>query len=326
MRNQHLLRNWLILIGIVLSFVFVVKAYLAHLSSPVDSSSKTQAFVVQKGESVNSIAQRLQEQKIIRSAMVFKWELKASGKAGEIQAGDFKLSGAMSVDEVIKVLNSGSLDKWITLLEGWRVEEMAQKLNSELGIKNEDFVKEAKRYEGHLFPDTYLFNPDATAETIVATLRNNFDKKYDEGLQSQIQALGLSSDQGVILASIVEREGRSDKVRQMVASILLKRLKIGMGLNTDATIQYALGYQADEKSWWKRSLTKDDLKVDSPFNTYLYKGLPPKPICNPSLSSLKAVASADPQTPYLYYYHDSQGNSYYAKTLDEHNDNVANHP
>lgn len=112
----------------------------------------------------------------------------------------------------------------------------------------------------------------------------------------------------------------------MVASILLKRLKIDMGLNADATIQYALGYQPEEKSWWKRHLTAADLKIDSPYNTYLYKGLPPTPICNPSLSSLTAVANADPKTPYLYYYHDSEGNSYYAKSLDEHNANVTNHP
>ena len=99
-----------------------------------------------------------------------------------------------------------------------------------------------------------------------------------------------------------------------------------MGLNADATIQYILGYQPNEKSWWKRHLTRDDLKVPSPYNTYLYVGLPPTPICNPSLSSLTAVASADPSTPYLYYYHDSKGISHYGKTLDEHNQNVANYP
>lgn len=205
---------------------------------------------------------------------------------------------------------------------------MAAKLNSELGVSNSEFVKEAK--EGYMFPDTYLFNPQSTPTDIISILRNNFEKKYEANLQSRIKKLGLTSDEGVILASIVEREARSDEARRMVASILLKRLKIEMGLNADATIQYALipkgTINPPSFGWWKRNLTKEDLKIASPYNTYLYRGLPPGPICNPSLSALEAAASADPKTPYLYYYHDSKGNSYYAKTLEEHNQNVASYP
>lgn len=219
-------------------------------------------------------------------------------------------------------------EKRVTLIEGWRAEEMAVKLNQELGIKNTEFIKLAK--EGYMFPDTYMFDPNATPLDIVSILENNFEKKYDTALQSKIKKLGLSPDEGVILASIVEREARSDEVRRMVASILLRRLKIDMGLNADATIQYALipkgSIKPPESGWWKRHLSRDDLKIDSPYNTYLYKGLPPTPIANPSLSALKAVGNADPKTPYLYYYHDNKGNSYYAKTLEEHNQNVANYP
>ena len=177
-----------------------------------------------------------------------------------------------------------------------------------------------------MFPDTYLFPNDVTVEQIVKIMRDNFDKKYSQDLKAKVKAKGLTEDEGVILASIVEREARSDKVRTEVASILLKRFKIDMGLNADATIQYALGYQSGEKSWWKRHLTKEDLKIDSPYNTYLYRGLPPAPIANPGLSSLQAVANADPNTLYLYYYHDSKGNSFYGRTLEEHNQNVANNP
>jgi UPF0755 protein len=128
------------------------------------------------------------------------------------------------------------------------------------------------------------------------------------------------------LASLVEREGRSPQVRTEIAGILLKRYNMGMKLDLDATLQYALGYQPQEKSWWKRHLTRDDKEIDSPYNTYTHRDLPPTPICNPSLSSLEAVANANPKTPYLYYYHDSKGNSYYAKTLEEHSNNVNNHP
>lgn len=181
-----------------------------------------------------------------------------------------------------------------------------------------------------MFPDTYLFNPDVIASDIALTMKNNFNRKYDDELQNKIKKLGLTPSEGVILASIVEREGRSDEVRRMIASILLKRFKINMGINADATIQYAIVKKGSPASpadgWWKKSLTKDDLKINSPYNTYLHRGLPPAPISNPSLSSLQAVASADSGTPYLYYYHDSQGRSYYAKTLEEHNENVANYP
>lgn len=216
-----------------------------------------------------------------------------------------------------------SVQKKVTLIEGWRVEEMAARLNKELGIKNTDFIKLAD--EGYMFPDTYFFEENASASAVVQKLKNTFKVRYDSDLQAKIRKIGLTPEQGVILASIVEREARSDGVRQMVASILLKRFKIGMGLNADATIQYALGYQAAEGSWWKRHLTRDDLKVPSAYNTYLHAGLPPTPICNPSLSALEAVANAQ-ATPYLYYYHDSKGQSYYAKTLEEHNENVARYP
>lgn len=219
-------------------------------------------------------------------------------------------------------------EKRVTLIEGWRIEEMAVKLNQELGIKNKAFIDEAK--EGYMFPDTYMFDLKATPSEIVSILRANFEKKYDAKLKSKIQKLGLTTDEGVILASIVEREARSDEVRRMVASILLKRLNINMGLNVDASIQYALvpkgTINPPSFGWWKINLTADDKKIASPYNTYLYRGLPPAPISNPSLSSLQAVVSADPKTPYLYYYHDSKGNSYYAKNLEEHNQNVANNP
>lgn len=304
--------------------VLAANSYWSYLLSPVDINlTQKKAFVVYKGESTKDTADRLDKEGLIRSANAFTIYTKYFQSQGKVQAGRFKLSPSMSAEEILKELSLGVVDKWVTLLEGWRVEEMAEKLNKELGIKKEDFLKVAK--EGYMFPDTYLFPPDVTASQISGQMRANFDKKYDEELKKKILAQGLTAEEGVILASIVEREARSDEVRRMVASILLKRFKIGMGLNVDAAIQYALGYQEEDKGWWKRRLTKEDLKIDSPYNTYIHRGLPPTPISNPSLSSLKAVASAT-TTPFLYYYHDSQGNSYYAKTLEEHNKNVSNHP
>lgn len=295
----------------------------SQLAAVNPENTNYQSFVIREGESVQKIAGNLQDQGLIKSPRAFRLYVKNSGQTDKIQAGDFKLSPSMGAEEILKQLTSGVVDKWVTLLEGWRAEEMAEKLNKELGTANQEFIKKAK--EGYMFPDTYLFNPEANISDIVSRLENNFDKKYDEDLKAKIKKQGLTPEEGVILASIVEREARSDEARRMVASILLKRLDIGMGLNADATIQYALGYQSSEKSWWKKHLSKEDLKVDSLYNTYLYKGLPPTPISNPSLSSLQAVANAS-DTPYLYYYHDSKGVSHYSKTLEEHNSNVAKYP
>lgn len=302
--------------------------YQSYESSPVDKNAKIEIFVIKPGETPTDVAIRLQEEGVIRSSKVFLKEFKKQENQ-VIQPGDFKLSAAMTPQEVIEKLLAGSVDNRLTLLEGWRVEQMAQKIEKEMGILQQDFLAAAK--EGYMFPDTYFFNPDATVATIVGTMEGNFDKKYDVELKQKVKALGLTETQGVVLASLVEREGRSDKVRQEVASIMLKRLKMGMKLDIDATVRYAIDTQSYRANpaldkWWG-AITQDDYSgVKSPYNTYLNNSLPPAPICNPSLSSLKAVASADASTPYLYYYHDLQGNSYYARTLEEHIQNHVNHP
>ncbi|OGE15133.1 hypothetical protein A2111_01525 [Candidatus Daviesbacteria bacterium GWA1_38_6] len=293
-------------------------------TSPVSSDENARVIVIPKSEGISSIAKRLKDDNLIRSELTFKIYARQNNLASRIQAGSFKLSPSMSISEIANVLTSGTDDVWVTFIEGWRVEEMAEKLNGNLKIDNGQFLKLSK--EGYMFPDTYLFPKDAEVEYITETLQDNFNRKYADDLKKKIKAKGLTEKEGVILASLVEREGRSDKVRTEVAGILLNRLNIGMKLDVDATVQYALGYQQSEKSWWKRHITKDDKEIKSPYNTYKNPGLPPAPICNPSLSSLEAVANANPNTQYLYYYHDSKGNSHYGKTLEEHLENVANNP
>lgn len=318
------MKKFITLALIIVFIFFLARGWWGKQLGPLSSDTSPKVFVVTKGAGVSEIAKKLKENNLIRSELAFKLYVKQNNLASKLQAGSYKLSPSMSVSQILNALQSGSEDAWITLIEGWRVEEMAEKLNQELGIPKADFLKNAK--EGYMFPDTYLFPKQATVKYITDTLKNTFDARLTDELKSKIKSKGLTIEEGVILASIVEREGRSDNVRKMVASILLKRFNIDMVLNADATIQYALGYQKSEKSWWKRHLSRDDLKIESPYNTYLYAGLPPKPIANPSLSSLNAVANADPSTPYLYYYHDSKGSSYYGKTLEEHNQNVANYP
>lgn len=318
------MRKLIIFTIFIIIIIFIFHGWWDSQFSAVSSDKSTKNFVIPKGAGVSEIAKKLKTANLIKSDSAFKIYVSQNNLGSKLQAGSFKLSPSMSVAEIAKSLQSGSEDIWVTLIEGWRVEEMADKLNSELRIRTEEFLKLAK--EGYMFPDTYLFPREATVEYIVDTLRKTFDSRFSGELRQKIRSQGLTEAEGVILASIVEREARSDQARTEVAGILLKRLKIGMGLNADATAQYVLGYQQEEKSWWKRHLSKEDLRVDSPYNTYIHSGLPPGPICNPSLASLQAVANADPNTPYLYYYHDSKGNSFYAKTLEEHNANVANNP
>src|SRR3989338_4301436 len=322
------MKKTLILIIVLLVTFFLANGWWNSQLPSISIDKTTKVFVIAKGAKVTEIAGNLKKENIIRSELVFKIYVKQNNLTNKLQAGSYKLSPSMSTPEILTALQTGSEDIWITLIEGWRVEGMAQKLNGELRIDNGEFLKASK--EGYMFPDTYLFPKEATVEYIAGTLRKTFEARFTTELRSKIRSQGLTEDQGVILASIVEREARSDGVRKEVASILLKRFKIGMALNADATLQYALIHKGTinppEGGWWKRQLSREDKKIDSLYNTYLHSGFPPAPICNPSLSSLKAVADADPSTPYLYYYHDSKGNSYYGETLEEHNRNVSSYP
>lgn len=289
--------------------------------SPVDSADKTpELFVVQKGEGVKSIAFRLAGERLIRSSTGFFVLVKLMGIDDQLEAGDFRLNKSMSAKDIATELTHGTLDVWVTTLEGWRSEEIAQKINKDLDIPETEFLKYQK--EGYMFPDTYLLPRDASASAIVKIFRDTFDKKITDQMRIDAQKSGLTFDNVIILASIVEREGRTDSDRPVIAGILLQRLKARWPLQTDATIQYALGYQPLEKTWWKKNLSDSDKKIDSPYNTYRNPGLPPAPIANPGLASIKAVIYPT-ETGYWYYLHDKNGDVHYAATIEEHNENIA---
>lgn len=288
---------------------------------PVNSHDKTPVvFVVKEGESVKSIASRLDEQNLIRSSPAFFVLVKFMGIERDLQAGDFRLNRTMDAAAVAKELTHGMLDVWVTLLEGWRVEEMATKLAKELDIPEAQFLLYEK--EGYMFPDTYLIPRDASPAAVVEILLSNFEKKLTPQMREDAKKNGLTLPQVITLASIVEREGRTDEDRPVIAGILLKRLTAGWPLQADATIQYLLGYQPLEKTWWKKGLIDQDKKIKSPYNTYLYPDLPPGPIASPGLAAIKAVIYPS-DSPYWYYLHDLEGRVHYAKTLEEHTANIA---
>ena len=284
------------------------------------NSKESKIFVIRPGDALSSIANNLADQKLIRNKVVFYLVVKRFGIERKIQAGDFRLSPSMNLDQIATALTHGTLDVWLTIIEGLRKEEVAQIVSQSLNIPEIEFLKYAK--EGYLFPDTYLVPKDATAIAVIVIFNDNFNRRFTDELKEKAEDKGLSQEEVVTLASLVEREARFSEDRQKVASVLLKRLKIGMKLDIDATVQYVIGYQPEDKSWWKRELTLDDLAVASPYNTYKNAGIPPGPIANPGLASLVAVLDAEPNTPYLYYISDKSGHLHFASTLEEHNENI----
>lgn len=283
-----------------------------------DTSSKI--FIVEPGANLAAIAKKLQNEGLIRNKLVFYIIVKRMGIEKKIQAGDFRLSPSMAAAEIAESLTHGTLDIWVTIIEGLRREEVAQIISRDFDIPEIEFLKQAR--EGYLFPDTYLIPRNADTTTILNILYANFNKKLSQELKNKAALKKLTLDQVLILASLVEKEARLDSERQEVASIILKRYQNDWPLQIDATLQYAVGYQIDTKTWWKRNLTTQDKEIDSPYNTYKNPGLPPAPICNPGLAAIKAVVSADPTTPYWYYLSDPTGKTHYSKTIEEHNANI----
>lgn len=311
--------RFLISIAIIAGIVIFGFIYYKEGTLPVDRENPKQAmFIIRKGEDLTSIIQNLEKEKLIRNKVVFFLIVKQMGIEKEIQAGDFRLSTGMTPRQIATKLTQGSEDIWVTIIEGLRREQIADIVTSELGIPEAEFLQNAQ--EGYLFPDTYLIPRTASSEAVLTLLSNTFEAKYTPEIQAKANRLGLSREQVVILASIVEKEALVSD-RDVVASVLLRRFKEKYPLQADATVQYALGYQPDIKKWWKPALSLDDLELESPYNTYVNTGLPPAPISNPGISSIEAVVSADPNTPYFFYLHDPKGKVHPARDNDEHEEN-----
>lgn len=287
--------------------------------SPVDPSNpKTQIFEVSQGEGVKQIANDLKTQGLIKDPIIFFLLIKQKNVGNKIQAGEFQLSPAMSAGKIADILQLATDDIRITVPEGKRAEEIADILKAHFPNYQESWRQQLVANEGYLFPDTYSFDKAADINTIIVTMENNFTKKYNS-IPSGTGS--LSKAQIVIIASIVEREAKFPEDRPLVASVIMNRLAAGMPLQIDATVQYALGYQSIDQTWWKKYLSLDDLKVVSPYNTYLNTGLPPTPISNPGLDVLTAVVNV-PQTNYLYYVSDASGHNHYEVTSDQHDADV----
>lgn len=287
--------------------------------APVDKKSQEKKiFVIQKNEGIRSIAKRLKDERLIADPIVFFLFVVLEGLDAKIQAGDFRLSPSMNAKSIAIEFTHGTLDVWVTIPEGLRSEEIAQIFKDKVPSFDNTWVTQLKKNEGYLFPDTYLMPKDADIDFIIQVMRSNFDKKWKEVDSIDINSK-MSPDEIVILASIVEREAKFAEDKPLVARVLVNRLKLGIPLQADATIQYAIGKV--NNSWWKKGLTREDLKTNSLFNTYTHYGLPPSPISNPGLDTLRA-ATYPSKTNYLYYLSSSDGRMHYAQTLEQHNKNI----
>lgn len=316
-----------LLVGFVILILIVLGASLfwwqENLKPANPVNNKTISFTVKQGESLKKISQRLEEEKIIRNKLAFSLLARKLGLQNKIQAGEFALSPSFDSAEIIQDMTHGTADVWVTIPEGLRNEEIARILFEKLNIPEKEFLKIARI--GHMFPDTYLFPKTTTAEMAAETMSDNFDAKMEnlDGtiFQPDKKFNELNLDEIVTIASIVEREARFEKDRPIIAGILIKRIQQGWPLEVDATLQYVLGYDDAQKTWWRNNLTAEELKLDSHYNTRKYNDLPPTPISNPGIAVISGVLHPT-FTDYWFYLSDHNGQMHYAKTLEEHNGNI----
>ncbi len=310
------------------------------LLTAFDAEGKKRSFNVALGESVNSIATRLEEKRFIRNADALRTYLIYAGLDTGVQAGAYQLSPAMTAVQIAHELQDAVPEEvTFIILPGWRAEEIAAALpTSGLSISEEEFLQVVRNppdeivpegvpkttgLEGYLLPGEYQVKRDTTVQKLVALFVRRFNETAGAELSQAFSALGLDLNEAVILASIVEREAVVADEQPMIASVFFNRIQNGMKLESDPTVQYALGYDPVKQTWWKNPLSAQDLQENSRYNTYVYAGLPPGPIANPGIEALRAVAYPA-QTGYFYFRAkcDGSGRHAFSYTYDEHLQNA----
>ncbi|MFA6131772.1 MAG: endolytic transglycosylase MltG [Patescibacteria group bacterium] len=329
-----------ILVTTVVGASFVWDAFLR---SPGPNASEVSLTVV-SGESVSEISQALKEADLIPSRWGFRFYVKFTGVEHRFQPGDFTLQTGMNYASLVNVLTDITPDEvTITFPEGLTIDQMVERIDSVFGngwgndwkvslaeidwpeatslLSEHELIRRAleeeESLEGYLFPDTYRVSRSGFPDELTYKLLTNFSKKFSPELRAEIIRQGKSVHDVVTLASIIEKEVTSDEDRAIVADIFWRRLDIGMALQADSTVHFVVGSDG------KTAYTSDvDRSVDSPYNTYKYRDLPPGPISNPSLSAINAVIYPT-ENNYWYFLTDADGKVHYAATNDEQNQNRA---
>lgn len=313
--------NTLLFVALVVPVVFFLW-YQMNIRAVDPAKTQEVVFVVPKFQPARVVFQRLKDAGLVQSALATRLYLAFSHQDSTIQAGSFKISPAMSVQGIIEELRHGTLDTWVTIPEGWRSEQIVEELVGQGLLRDiplETLYQEFMVHEGYLFPDTYLFALDSNSSQIIEVFTETFNQRMTTLAEHKNQRSITRGD--LVLASLIEREAKHNEDRPLIASVLTNRLQIGMPLQVDATLQYArASAQKPNHEWWP-IVTPSDKSILSAFNTYLYGGLPPTPIANPGIASIRAALSPA-KTEYLYYLSDQHGVTHYAKTFQEHQQNI----
>ena len=308
-----------VVLGILLAFYSLI--LLWPQGNPYDSVKVT----IPKGASLKEVSTTLQDYNIIRNERSFLLAVKTLGYEKDMPAGRFKLIKASTNFDIIDQLVNGiQVNKRVTILEGWTIDVIAEELHDKIGIDQDEFKSACtnelllwkwgiseKTVEGYLFPNTYLFSEEEDVQDIIGRMINEYKQRITLEFRDRMQELGMEEKEIITLASIIEGEAIYDKERAIISGVYHNRLNIGMRLQADPTIQYIINDSP-------RRLLNKDLKIKSPYNTYLNKGLPPGPINNPGIESIKA-ALYPAETDYIYFVARGDGFHTFSRTKEEHN-------
>ena len=339
----------LVVVGMTAAAVWVITGTAGEvgevpptpLPSPASEEPEAIPLSVERGQGVEDIAEMLENAGVVESGIQFRVLVSLLGYDGLLQAGDYEFEPETPALEVVYRMRRGIVSSlFVTVVEGWRLEEIADALDADGTISGDEFLEAAVAgnfthgfleqigpltpLEGYLLPATYFYRRNATAESLVKQMLDAMDEQFTQELRERAAEQGLTMHAVLTLASIIEREARVEGERPIMAQVFLARLRRGIPLEADPTVQYALANDPEsvrEFGYWKSPLTAEDLEVASEYNTYRQFGLPVTPIAAPRLDSIIAVIEPS-DTNFLYFVAKPDGSHAFAETLEEHQANV----
>ena len=309
---------------VFLSGIFLVIGFRNFLNSPNKKKSPHQVFIIRDGLPLKKVVDELEKKEIISSGTLFLVWARLMGYSRKIKAGEYRLSSEMTPLKILKIISEGSIITYpVTIPEGFTIKQIGEILDGKGVVDKGDFLSLVrdpnivKRYnisgpdlEGYLYPDTYYFGKDLSSMSVIDVMVKRFRDVF-KPFQERAEQLGMTLEEVITLASIVEKETGQAEERPIIASVFLNRLKKGMRLETDPTVIYGI-------KEFNGNLTRKDLAHPTPYNTYVIRGLPPGPIANPGKEAIKAVlypANSD----YLFFVSKKDGTHYFSRTFPEHN-------
>ncbi|MGM0464941.1 MAG: endolytic transglycosylase MltG [Acidobacteriota bacterium] len=315
------------LVLLVVASLFFSSWFLWEYHHPRNIISPNTVFEIKKGSSASWIAQQLKKENIIKNKWPFLFAYKVFFTKENLIAGEYEFNPPISVKEVLKKIIKGEIKLHpITIPEGLNIWETAELLSQKYSVDNKKVLynaqntqlissmdSEAQNLEGYLFPETYHIPKNTSEEELIENMVSQFKKTFNPQWRERTREMGMNIREVVTLASLIEEETSVPEEKSLVSSVFHNRLKLGMKLDCDPTIIYAL----KKKGEYQGRLRNKDLKLDSPYNTYLYKGLPPSPISNPGKESLKAALFPS-KTDYLYFVSKNDGTHKFSSTFKEH--------